>query len=63
MVSVGYLPTSYYVNAFILAVAAYIMLGLSREFIQKALDRKKVISYLSISGLLLLLILTTAQWG
>lgn len=63
MISVGYLPTSYYVNAFILAVAAYVMLGLSREFIQKALDRKKVISYLSIGGGLLLLILTTAQWG
>ena len=62
-IAVVYLPTSYYVDAFVLIVASYVMLGISRGFIQKNLSRKRVISYLSVASLLILIILLTAKWS
>jgi len=62
-VSLAYLPTSYYVDAFVLAVMVYVMLGLSRLSVQGLLDKKKVWSFLLIGAICVIAILATAKWG
>jgi len=61
-IALSYLPTSYYVNAFILVLTSYLMLGMSKASIQNVLDKKKIVSYLTVGSVLFLLVLGTAQW-
>jgi len=61
-VAIYYLPTSFFVNAFILSIAFYLMTGLSRYFLLGNLDKKRIISFLVVSGICLMAILATAQW-
>jgi len=60
--AVYYLPTSFYINAFILTIAFYLMTGLGRYFLLGSLDKKKVINFLIVSVVCLTVILATAQW-
>jgi len=62
-VVVSYLPSSYYLNAFLLTMAIYIMIGLSKKFLKSELNKKAVISYLLVGGISLIAVLLTAQWG
>jgi hypothetical protein len=62
-VAVSYLPTSYYVNAFILSIALTLMLVLSRNFFVASLTKKKIISHLAVSSIILLIVLLTAKWS
>jgi len=63
IVAVSYLPTSYYVNAFILVACCYLMLGLSKIFVTSLLTKKKVASYLIVASILLIMIVGTAKWN
>ncbi|MFZ5364941.1 MAG: hypothetical protein ACOZBH_01935 [Patescibacteria group bacterium] len=60
--AIYYLPTGFYVNAFILTVAFYLMTGLARAFLSGSLDKKKIINFLAISAVCLVAILATARW-
>jgi len=62
-VSLAYLPTGYYVGAFVLAAMVYVMLGLSRLSVQGLLDKKKVWSFLFIGAICVIAVLATAKWG
>lgn len=60
--AVSFLPTDFYVNGLILAVAYYLLAGFSRDFILKKLDRAVIIKNLSFSIIILAAVLTTAKW-
>lgn len=62
-VSVAYLPTSYYVNSFVLTVAYYLMLGMSKSYLSHHDDRNTTIGYIVIGVVTLLIVLFTAQWS
>jgi len=62
-VVLAYLPTSYYVGAFVLAIMAYVMLGLSRLYVQGLLDKKKIWSFLTVGSVVVVAVLATAKWG
>lgn len=62
LLAVSYLPTSYYVNAFILTVGSYLMLGLGKLFLLGALNKKNLTGYLFVGAISLIIILLTAQW-
>lgn len=62
-VAVSYLPTSYYVDALILTIASYLMLGLSKNAILGSINKKQTIIHLLIAGILLFAVLATAKWG
>lgn len=62
-VSLAYLPTGYYVDAFVLAAFVYIMLGLSRLYVQGLLDKKKTWSFLLVGAIGVMAVLLTAKWG
>ncbi|MBI5077692.1 hypothetical protein HZB94_04920 [Candidatus Falkowbacteria bacterium] len=62
-VAVSYLPTSYYVDAFILTVASYLMLGLSKNAILSSSNKKQTIIQLSVAAILLFAVLASAKWG
>jgi len=59
---VSYLPSGFYLNAFLLTVAIYIMIGLSKKFLKNELNKKVVISYLIVGGISLITALITARW-
>ncbi len=60
--AVSYLPTGYYVNSFLLTVCLYMMLGISRLFLQKTFEKNKILKYLTVGGFMLAAIMLTANW-
>jgi hypothetical protein len=61
-VAVYYLPTSYFINSFILTIAFYLMTGLARYFLMGSLDKKRKLNFIIVSAVCLIVILATAQW-
>lgn len=62
-VVVGYLPTGYYVNSFILTAAYYLMLGFSKHFLTNTLTTRRVATYVIIAIVSVVVVLLTAQWS
>jgi hypothetical protein len=62
-IAVSYLPTGYYVDAFILTIANYLMFSFSKASLQGSLNMRQIIVQTSIAGALLLSVLLTAPWG
>lgn len=58
-----YLPTGYYVNAFILTVCAYLLLDIGKLSMREALTRRALASHISVAAALLLIVLFTAKWS
>ncbi len=63
LVAFSYLPTGYFVSAFVLTVLAYGMLNLAKLDLQGGLSKKKILTTLIIGVILLLLVLLTARWS
>jgi len=61
-IAVNTLPTSFYVNGFILGVIYYLMTNLSLDYFSGQIKKGAVSRYLLFSFLMLLLVLITAQW-
>lgn len=61
--AISYLPSSFYVNAFLLTISFYLMVGLARLFLQENLNKKNVTTHILISAVSVILIIVTAQWG
>lgn len=62
-VALAYLPTGYYVDAFVMVAMVYVMLGLSRLLVQNIFERRRIWSYLIVGFFSMLLVLLTAKWG
>lgn len=60
---INFLPSSYYVNAFIFTVMYYIMTGISRNYLLGILQKGVAARYLGIGIVSLFIILLTAKWG
>lgn len=60
---INFLPSSIYVNAFILSIAYYVMLGLARNSILEILDRRVFLRYGIIGVFVLLIVVLTAKWS
>lgn len=60
---VSYLPIGYYVSAFVITTLSYVMLGIGRAYLQNVLDKKIVAGYLSVAGIMVLLVLISARWS
>ena len=59
---VSFLPTSVYVNGFIVTISYYLIGGLSRNWLLGNKERKVVSRYLITSVITLIIILATAKW-
>jgi len=62
LITVSFLPTSFYVNGFILTIFYYVMTGLSLDYFYDRIKKWTISKYLIIGILMLLLVLITAQW-
>jgi len=62
-IAISFLPNGYYVDSFVLGVALYILLGLSKAFFQEKLNSRTVAQYVIVGGLSILLVLLTARWS
>lgn len=60
---INFLPSSLYVNAFILTVLYYLMIGVSRNHLLGILNRSVFFRYFFISIFSLLVVLITAKWS
>ena len=60
---INFLPSSLYVNAFILTVLYYSMIGVSRNHLLGILSRSVFLRYFFISIISLLVVLITAKWS
>ncbi len=60
---INFLPSSLYVNAFILTVLYYLMIGVSRNHLLGILNRSVFLRYFFISIFSLLVVLITAKWS
>ena len=60
---ISFLPTSFYVNAIVLTVCYYIILGLSRFILLEELEKKPLRRYLIIGFIAIVIALLTAQWN
>ena len=63
LLALSYLPTGYFVNAFILTLGAYLMLGISRAFVQNVLNKRTVINYVTVAACLAFIVMITAKWS
>jgi hypothetical protein len=59
---VSFLPTGYYVNSFIITIALYLTLSLSKLFLVGGITRKKVMHHVIVVCVMLLAVLFTARW-
>jgi len=57
-----FLPNTFYVKALIVTILYYLAVNLSRNYLINLLNRKMIWRYLIIGGIILLLVLLTAQW-
>jgi hypothetical protein len=60
--AVAYLPTGFYTNAAVIALAAYLFLGLTRAHFVESLSRSLARRYIITSAVMMTAILGTAQW-
>lgn len=60
--TVTYLPTGFYTNAALIALTAYLFLGLTRARFVESLSKSTVRRYVATGMLLLVTILGTARW-
>lgn len=60
--AVTYLPTGFYTNAALIALTAYLFLGLTRAHFLETLSPKVVRRYVLTSAVLLIAVLGTSQW-
>ena len=60
--AIYYLPISFFINAFILTIAFYLMTGLARYFLLGSLDKKRILNFVIVSAVCLIAVLATAQW-
>lgn len=60
---INFLPSSIYVNAIILTIIYYSMIGISKNFLLGILNRSIVLRYLGISAICLLIVFFTAKWS
>lgn len=61
--AVSFLPTSYFVNGFILTAVFYFIINVSRDYIKKIFNTNRLRMHLAISFALILLILISARWA
>ncbi|MFH0853261.1 MAG: hypothetical protein V1853_02545 [bacterium] len=61
-VSMGFLPVQYIVSGLMVAIAFYLLIGLSRLVIRQAFRRRLVAQQIILSSVLTLIILITARW-
>lgn len=61
-VGISFLPSGYYVNAGILALLYYLLVGLSKASLSGYMTRRNILIHTLIAGIGLLLLLFTAQW-
>lgn len=61
-IAVSFLPTSVYVNALVLTIMYYSMLGLSRNWLLGIKDVRVVRRYIGAASLLIMLTFLTAKW-
>ena len=61
-VALGFLPTGYYVNAAVLSIFYYVLMGLSKSALTGYLTRRSVLMHVFIAAACLLLVLFSAQW-
>jgi len=59
----NFLPSSIYVNAFILAVMYYIVMGLAKNQVLRIINRRIFFRYAYIGGISLVVVLATAKWA
>lgn len=60
--AVTFLPTGFYTNAALIALTAYLFVGLTRAHFVESLSRTTVRRYALTAGLMLVAILGTAHW-
>ena len=60
---ISFLPTSVYVNGLIIALAYYVMAGLSRNWLLGNLEKSVIKRYLLVSLVCFIVILITAKWS
>lgn len=61
--SIIFLPTNFYVNGLILINVYYIIIGMSYFHFMEILTKARIIRHLSISLIIVILTLATAQWA
>jgi hypothetical protein len=57
-----YWPVSFYVSGFILTIALYILLHLTKNWLMKTLTRRILATYLLTSSIVVAFLLITTQW-
>lgn len=60
---INFLPSSIYVNAYILTVLHYVLLGVARNHLLGILNRSVVLRYMSIALASLAIVFGTAKWA
>jgi hypothetical protein len=61
-IAMAYLPTGFYTNAAVIALAVYLFLGLSRAHVLEKLTKSILIRYVALGSAMFLAVLGTAQW-
>ncbi|MFH0988334.1 MAG: hypothetical protein V1763_03100 [Parcubacteria group bacterium] len=62
LATLSFLPTGYYVDGLVMAVALYLILGLLQSDSAGTLNSRRTAAYLIVAGVVLLAVLFTAQW-
>jgi len=60
---ISFLPFNYYVGGIVVAILFYLMMNLIRMFLSDHAPRRVVITNISVSFVLIIIILATAQWS
>jgi len=61
-VAISYLPTSYYVNAFMITISLYLVLNLGKLFLLDLLNKRRIINHIVVATIALLAVILTARW-
>lgn len=61
-VSLGFLPTSHFVDGLIMAILFYLVFRLSRLALDKSFERRLIIRHVAVSFTLIIITLVTARW-
>ncbi|MFH1315728.1 MAG: hypothetical protein ABIH67_05040 [Candidatus Uhrbacteria bacterium] len=61
-VATSYLPIGFYTSAALIAISIYVFLGLSRIHVLEKLTNPIVFRYLALGSIMLILLLSSAQW-
>ena len=60
--SLTFWPTNYIANSVVLIASLYIILGILEHYAREALNKKLIKAYFSIAIIVIISVLTTAQW-